>query len=56
MIESRLARLAFGDSTAKRMALDDDVQLQRALQVLRGVSTQQELFASAGVATAIRRD
>jgi carboxyl-terminal processing protease len=56
MIESRLARLAFGDSTAKRMSLDDDVQLQRALQVLRGASTQQELFASAGVATAIRRD
>jgi carboxyl-terminal processing protease len=56
MIEARVARLAFGDSTAKRMALEDDLQLQKALQVLRGATTQQELFASAGVTTVIRRD
>ena len=56
MIEGRLARLAFGDSTAKRMALDDDLQLQKALQVLRSATTQQELLASAAAATVIRRD
>jgi carboxyl-terminal processing protease len=50
LIQNRIARFAFGDSTAKRMALADDAQLQRALDLLKGAKTQQELFAAAHVA------
>jgi carboxyl-terminal processing protease len=49
-LQRRVAHLAFGDSTAKRMSLDDDVQLKRALELLRGARTQQDLFASARLA------
>jgi carboxyl-terminal processing protease len=49
-LQNRVAHLAFGDSTAKRMSLDDDVQLKKALELLRGARTQQDLFASARLA------
>jgi carboxyl-terminal processing protease len=44
-LELRLARIAFGDSTARRHSLDEDPQLQKALELLRRGSTQQDLFA-----------
>ena len=50
MLQQRVAHLAFGDSTAKRMSLDDDVQLTKALALLRGARTQQDLFATARLA------
>ena len=53
-LQRLVARLAFGDSTAKRMSLDDDVQLRKALEVLRGARTQQDLFASARLAAGVR--
>jgi carboxyl-terminal processing protease len=46
-LEQRVARVAFGDSTAKRHELKDDVQLQKALEVLRKGQTQRQLFAVA---------
>ena len=39
-----LAKFAFGDSTAKRMALRDDNQLAIALDLIHRGHTQQELF------------
>jgi carboxyl-terminal processing protease len=50
LLQQRVAHLAFGDSTAKRMSLADDVQLRRALELLRGARTQQDLFTSARLA------
>jgi carboxyl-terminal processing protease len=47
LLEQRIARLAFGDSAAKRRDLADDVQLARALELLRTSRTQGELFARA---------
>ncbi len=47
MLEQRVARLAFGDSTARRRSLDDDVQLQKALEILRKGQSQKDLFALA---------
>ena len=44
-LELRIARIAFGDSTARRHSLDDDPQLQKALELLRRGNTQQDLFA-----------
>ncbi|HEU5480692.1 MAG TPA: S41 family peptidase, partial [Candidatus Tumulicola sp.] len=35
LLSDRVARLAFGDSTAKRRELDDDVQLERAIEIIR---------------------
>jgi carboxyl-terminal processing protease len=49
-IEQRVARVAFGDSTARRRSLDDDVQLQRAIALLKRSGTQRELFAVAQAA------
>lgn len=43
-LEVRVARLAFGDSTARRHTLDDDPQLQKALELVRRGNSQQELF------------
>ena len=51
-LQRRIAYLAFGDSTAKRMGLQDDVQLLKALSLLRNARTQQDLFVSARVAGA----
>ncbi len=44
MLEHRVARTAFGDSTAQRRAVDDDVQLRRALGLVQKGRTQQELL------------
>ena len=46
LIEQRVARLAFGDSTARRHSMDDDSPLRRALELLRGGHTQAEMFAA----------
>ena len=49
LLESSIARIAFGDSTAKRREIDDDAQLRRSLEMLkRGGQTQRDLFAVAG--------
>jgi carboxyl-terminal processing protease len=46
-IEQRVARVAFGDSTARRRDLKDDPQLQRAIDLLKRGNTQRDLFALA---------
>jgi carboxyl-terminal processing protease len=46
-LEFAISRVAFGDSTAHRRTLDDDVQLRTALELLRKGQTQRELFALA---------
>jgi carboxyl-terminal processing protease len=47
MLGQRVARLAFGDSTARRRSLDDDIQLQKALEILKKGQSQKDLFALA---------
>lgn len=47
LLSNWVARLAFGDSTAKRRSLDDDVQLETALRMLRTSHSQQDLFTVA---------
>ena len=47
LLSDRVARLAFGDSTAKRRELDDDVQLERAIEIIRKGQTQADLLATA---------
>jgi carboxyl-terminal processing protease len=47
VIENSVARLAFGDSTAKRRMLTDDVQLMRAIEAERQSRTQIDLLALA---------
>ena len=47
MLGQRVARLAFGDSTARRRSLDDDIQLRKALEILRKGQSQKDLFALA---------
>ena len=44
-IEQRIARVAFGDSTAKRHELNDDVQLRRAIELVKKGGSQRDLFA-----------
>lgn len=44
ILQDRLASASFGDSTAKRMALADDNQLEKAIQVLKTVPNQAALF------------
>ena len=46
-LEQRIARVAYGDTTAFRHMMKDDVQLQRAVQILKKGGTQRELFAVA---------
>lgn len=46
LLGDRIARLAFGDSTAKRRELPDDVQLERAIEIIRKGETQSDLFAT----------
>jgi carboxyl-terminal processing protease len=43
----RITSMAYGDSATKRKYLDDDNQLQRAIDALKGVQSQQGLFALA---------
>jgi carboxyl-terminal processing protease len=47
VLGDRVARFAFGDSTAKRRELSDDNQLVRAVELLRKGTTQQDLFTLA---------
>ena len=47
VLGDRVARFAFGDSTAKRRELSDDNQLVRAVELLRKGATQQDLFTLA---------
>ena len=44
LIGDRVARFAFGDSTAKRREIPDDTQLEVALKLLRQVPSQHDLF------------
>jgi deoxyadenosine/deoxycytidine kinase len=47
MIDSKIASLAFGDSTAKRHAIGEDIQLKKALEYLRKGATTKDLLALA---------
>jgi carboxyl-terminal processing protease len=47
LLDLRIARLAFGDSIAKRRDLDEDPQLKKALDLLQKGQTQKDLFAVA---------
>lgn len=47
LIGSQVARLAFGDSSAFRRSIPDDVQLRRAIELLARSRTQQDLFTLA---------
>jgi carboxyl-terminal processing protease len=47
LLGSTVARLAFGDSTAKRRSVPEDNQLLRAIDVLKQSQSQQDLFAIA---------
>src|SRR6476469_475368 len=46
LLGSSIARIAFGDSTAKRRDIADDSQLRRALDLIRNRQTQRDLFAA----------
>jgi carboxyl-terminal processing protease len=46
-IESRVAKVSFGDAAAKRHELHDDNQLRRAIELLHKGVTQKEIFAAA---------
>ena len=47
LISNSVARLAFGDSTAKRRMLGDDIQLERAIAAARQSLNQRDLLALA---------
>jgi carboxyl-terminal processing protease len=47
LIGSSVARIAFGDSTAKRRDIPEDAQLRRSLDIIRGVRSQNDLFTAA---------
>ena len=47
IIGSRVARVVYGDSTAKRRDLDDDPQLKKAVELLQHGQTQKDLFTEA---------
>src|SRR5689334_13845394 len=47
LLGSTVARLAFGDSTAKRRSVAEDNQLVHAMDVLRQSNSQKDLFAIA---------
>ena len=44
LLANTVARLAFGDSTAKRRSIPEDNQLTHALQVLKQSASQKDLF------------
>ena len=50
-LDQRIARFAFGDSTAKRRDLHLDAPLRRALEILRKGQTQKDLFVVAKTTT-----
>src|SRR3984893_228938 len=45
LLGNTVARLAFGDSTAKRRGIPEDVQLMHAIDVLKQSQSQKDLFA-----------
>lgn len=47
LLGNTVSRLAFGDSTARRRSLPEDLQLSRALQALKQSQSQQDLFVLA---------
>ncbi len=47
LLGTTVARLAFGDSTAKRRGVAEDVQLLKAVEALRNSPTQHDLFVYA---------
>ncbi len=47
IIDNRISRLAFGDSTAKRREAGEDVHLMKAVELLRKGQTQHDLFTIA---------
>jgi len=47
LLSNTVARLAFGDSTAKRRSVPEDIQLMHALQVLKQSASQKDLFTIA---------
>jgi carboxyl-terminal processing protease len=47
IIEERVAKVAFGDTTVRRRSLHDDNQLRQAISVLRAARTQQAVFQAA---------
>jgi carboxyl-terminal processing protease len=53
-LEQRIARTAFGDSTAKRHELRDDDQLRRAIDLIKRSSSQRDLFALAPAQPAVQ--
>jgi carboxyl-terminal processing protease len=57
VLEQRITRFAFGDSTAKRRDLAYDAPLRKALELLQKGNTQQDLFtiAAANSPSAARR-
>ena len=48
LLGSSIARIAFGDSTAKRRDVADDAQLRKSLDLIKRGQTQRDLFAVAG--------
>jgi carboxyl-terminal processing protease len=50
LLEQRVSRLAFGDSTAKRREISDDAQLERALDLFKKGQTQKDLLTLAQAA------
>ena len=50
-LEQRIARVAFGDTAARRRSLRDDAPLRKALDLLSTGSSQRDLLARAAVAT-----
>lgn len=51
LIDNRISRLAFGDSTAKRREINDDNQLVKALELLHKGQSQRDLFAMVSPST-----
>jgi carboxyl-terminal processing protease len=51
LLGTSIARIAFGDSTAKRREIEDDAQLRHSLQLLKRGPTQRDLFAVASQQT-----
>ena len=47
LLGQTVSRLAFGDSTARRRSIPDDNQLARALDAMKQIQTQQDLFVLA---------
>ena len=60
LLGNTVARLAFGDSTAKRRSVSEDNQLAHAMDVLKQGTSQKDLFAiaqreQAGASASARR-